>query len=107
MTEGQYYCECKKDNVIHRGVLTLKENDGVLSGIMFPATSFWQETVFGGGKMQNGSFSFSAYWGTPCQQYSMDVCGKSDGDNITGSCMTPEGLFSLTGYRIDMQESEE
>ena len=78
------------------GKMTLVNNNGVLSGSMFP-TMFWLNSSFSYGKCDGKNFSFTAHWGTPCQQFSMDVEGIAENGKITGKVFSPMGEYELTG----------
>ena len=82
-----------------RGVLTLRESDGQLQGTMFPAF-FWVEAPFTCGTLDENGFSFTAHFGTPCQQFALAVYGQAEGDSITGVARSPMGDYQLTGQRV-------
>ena len=101
MVDGTYKC-CmyqKFHGGINRryGTMTLRTDEkGVLSGTMFP-TMFWLDASFSYGKSEGNAFSFTAHWGTPCQQFSMEVSGIADGETVTGSVHSPMGDYVLEG----------
>lgn len=104
MVDGTYKCCMKLE--FHGGInrkygnMTLRTDEkGVLSGTMFP-TMFWLNSSFSYGKTDGENFSFTAHWGTPCQQFSMDVEGCVKGDKVTGKVYSPMGEFVLEGERI-------
>lgn len=82
-----------------RGVLTLRESDGQLQGSMFP-TLFWVDAPFTCGMVSGEEFSFTAHFGTPCQQYALAGSGRVEGDSLTGVVKSPVGDYQLTGRRV-------
>lgn len=77
--------------------MTLRtDGNGRLSGTMFP-TMFWLDSTFSYGTYEGDSFSFTVHWGTPCQQFSMDVTGIADGKKVTGRVHSPMGDYVLEG----------
>lgn len=101
MLNGKYYCELTEGFTIHRGTLTLREDDGTLSGKMFPAGTFWAEAPFRNGLIDGNKFSFTANWGTACQSFSMDVCGEVDGDKVSGTAKAFGKEYALCGTRTE------
>lgn len=83
-----------------RGVLTLRESDGQLQGTMFP-TFFWVEVPFTCGMVNGEEFSFTAHFGTPCQQFDLAVSGRVEGGALTGVAKSPMGDYQLTGRRVE------
>lgn len=104
MVDGVYQC-CmyqKFHGGINRryGEVTLRSDEkGALSGTMFP-TMFWLNASFSYGKTEGNRFSFTACWGTPCQQFSMDVSGEADGKTLKGTVHSPMGDYVLEGTAI-------
>jgi hypothetical protein len=104
--EGNYKCSLicdKKEKGIylrHNGILKMYQDENQLKGSMFP-TFFWLNSPFRGGKVQGNGFSFSVYFATPCQQFSMEVKGVVEGDKITGTASNPAGIYILEGKRIE------
>lgn len=101
---GTYKCCMKQE--FHGGTnrkygkITLRADKiGRLSGSMFP-TMFWLDSSFSYGSCDKENFAFTAHWATPCQQFSMDVKGKVEGDSLTGEVHSPMGDYVLTGTRI-------
>lgn len=101
MVDGTYKC-CmfqKFHGGINRryGIMTLRTNpDGSLSGTMFP-TMFWLHASFSYGTTDGRAFAFTSHWGTPCQQFSMDVSGIADGHTLSGTVHSPMGDYILEG----------
>lgn len=82
------------------GKVTLRaDENGRLSGTMFP-TMFWLDASFSYGKCDGENFSFTAHWGTPCQQFSMDVSGTAKDGVLQGEVHSPMGDYRLEGNRI-------
>lgn len=81
------------------GVLELKEQNGKLSGKMFPRY-FWLESPFRGGTCSGDEFEFDVYFATPCQQYAMHVKGSVKGDQLEGELQDPTGTAKLIGKRM-------
>ncbi len=102
MLNGTYACVMRQNiggGVIRRyGQLTLREKRGKLEGTMFP-TMFWLDSPFTGGKISENTFSFTVHFSTPCQQFSMDVEGRVDGETLTGAVHSPMGDYVLEGTR--------
>ena len=101
---GTYDCCMKQE--FHGGVnrrygrIRLRvDKSGRLSGTMFP-TMFWLESSFSYGTCDGKNFSFTAYFSSPCQQFSMDVKGAVDDDILSGEVHTPMGDYILEGHRI-------
>ena len=102
---GSYQCTmaCKHPagmELERRGVLTLRESDGQLQGAMFSAF-VWVEAPFTCGMVNGEEFSFTAHFGTPCQQFSLAVSGRVEGDSLTGVAKSPVGDYQLTGRRVE------
>ncbi|MBR2696254.1 MAG: hypothetical protein IKE48_01975 [Parasporobacterium sp.] len=100
---GTYECCMKQE--FHGGInrrygrIRLRaDGEGRLSGTMFP-TMFWLESTFSYGTCDKENFAFTAYFGSPCQQFSMDVKGKVVGDTLTGEVHSPMGDYVLEGKR--------
>ena len=102
MIDGRYYIECTNQagNQSHRGEIKLYQKDEELAGSMIPVTAYWASTPFRGGKVEGNHFSFTAYWGTPCQQYSMEVEGEINGSVIAGRAKNLAGSYVFEGKRI-------
>ena len=107
MVDGKYQC-CMTQK-FHGGInrkygdLTLRTDEkGTLSGSMFPPT-FWLNASFSYGKMDGDQFSFTVHFGTPCQQFSMDVKGCADGSALTGTVSSPMGEFVLEGKKYEYE----
>ena len=104
MVDGTYKC-CmvqKFHGGINRryGKVTLRtDENGRLTGTMFP-TMFWLDSSFSYGTVEGNDFSFTAHWGTPCQQFSMDVSGTADGQTLKGKVSSPMGDYVLEGTII-------
>ena len=101
---GSYKCTALVDNDLQQilrfyGTMKLFEQDGMLKGSMFPLY-FWLDSPFRDGKVDGNRFSFTVHFSTPCQQYSMDVEGEVNGDELTGKTYTPVGSCTITGKRI-------
>ncbi len=103
--EGNYQCSLKYNDperglyLRHNGILKMYQDENQLKGSMFP-TFFWLNSPFRGGKAAGNKFSFTVYFATPCQQYSMDIKGAVDGDKITGTASNITGTYLLEGERI-------
>jgi hypothetical protein len=103
--EGSYKCSLvyeDKDRGLflsHYGILKLYLDENQLKGSMFP-TFFWLNSPFRGGKVEGDQFSFTAHFATPCQQYSMDVKGRVDGDQVSGTASNTTGSYVLEGKRL-------
>ena len=102
---GTYNCCMKQE--FHGGInrrygkLRLRvDRQGRLSGTMFP-TMFWLDSSFSYGTCDGSHFAFTAHWGTPCQQFSMDVKGVISGDSLSGEVHSPMGDYILEGCRSD------
>ena len=102
MLSGTYKClitQTFNGGVLRKyGKLILRQENGSLSGSMFPPM-FWLNSTFSYGKTDGKNFSFTVSWGTPCQQFSMNVEGVSDGENIIGHVYSPMGEYTLEGKR--------
>jgi hypothetical protein len=103
--DGNYKCSLKYSDpergiyLRHNGILKMYQDENQLKGSMFP-TFFWLNSPFRGGKTEGNKFSFKVYFATPCQQYSMDVNGIVNGENITGTASNVTGIYELEGERI-------
>jgi hypothetical protein len=103
--EGIYSCSLKYSDpakgisLSHYGILKMYQDENQLKGSMFPSF-FWLDSPFRGGKTEGNHFSFTVYFATPCQQYSMDVAGELEGNKITGSASNVTGRYMLEGERI-------
>ena len=103
--EGNYKCslvyEIKEKGLrlSHYGIMKLYQDQGQLKGSMFP-TFFWLNSPFRCGKVDGKEFSFTVHFATPCQQFSMDVKGVVDGENITGKATNSMGVYILEGVRV-------
>lgn len=53
-----------------------------------------------GGQIKGNEFSFTVHFATPCRQYSMDVRGKVDNDQLTESASDTTGAYVMEGKRI-------
>lgn len=80
--------------------LYVDKDNGQLKGSMFPRF-FWLDSPFRGGKIDGNHFSFTCYFNSPCQQFSMDVEGVLEGDTIRGTLRDPGGEAEFEGVRID------
>lgn len=103
MLDGRYSCvmgqELHGSPIRRYGELTLRSRDGRLSGSMFPPM-FWLDAPFSGGTAKGEQFAFTVYFATPCQQFSMEVEGRVEGDTLTGTVRSPMGEHRLEGTRI-------
>lgn len=105
MVDGSYYCSItlklgeSGSSMKHNGIMKLYWQDGQLKGSIFP-TIFWRNTSFRGGTVDGNKFSFTALFATPCQQYSAEVQGEVNGDNVTGTYTNVMGTYILEGTRV-------
>ena len=102
--DGNYKCSLVRDikkagvRLSHYGIMKLYQDQNQLKGSMFP-TFFWLNSPFRCGKVDGNEFSFTVYFATPCQQFSMDIKGVVDGDTVTGTATNSMGVYVLEGVR--------
>lgn len=83
--------------------LFVDKDNGWLKGSMFPRF-FWLNCPFRSGRVEDGTFSFTCYFNSPCQQFAMDVEGVWDGETVSGTVRDPGGEATFFGTKIREKE---
>ena len=95
--DGKYQVILKTPMGAKRGELTLKSEDGILTGSMI---ALGKDNAIMPGTANDDEFQFSGELRTAVGKLAYECSGKVEGNVITGTAQTKKGNLAMSGKRI-------